>query len=96
VEEVWDEISQGPADFQASAAPQPMGEARRGVGGPLTHTSARWRRVSCGASMSVRDRRGYGRARAPTLHSYLVVGYIYILAECPCVATEIYNISILR
>ena len=69
VEEVSAEISQGPADFQASAASQSVREARRGVGGPLTHASARWRRVSCGASMSVRDRRGHGRARAPTLHS---------------------------
>jgi hypothetical protein len=69
VEEVSAEISQGPTDFQASAASQPVGEARRGVGGPLTHASARWRRVSCGASMSVRDRRGRGHARAPMLHS---------------------------
>jgi hypothetical protein len=69
VEEVSAEITQGQVDFQTSAASQPVGEARRGVGGPLTHASARWRRVSCGASVSVRDRRGHGRARAPTLHS---------------------------
>lgn len=33
VEEVWAEISQGPADFQASAAPQPVAQPQAGSGG---------------------------------------------------------------
>jgi ABA responsive element binding factor len=33
VEEVWAEISQGPADFQASAAPQPVAQPHAGSGG---------------------------------------------------------------